>query len=433
MTIQRKHWLWMVVATAAAFCFTPGAMAKQAGGGTLTNNVTVNYEDANGSAYSASDSVTVTLNTIFGVAWTNETAQRLVDAGTATTTTTDEVAATLTNVGNAPDTPEVISARTSGTIAGATHTYNYSRDFGPNGATGLTSWTNAETTGVNPSMYVLGIDETAGTGGVISGVGTGAAVIQLFDSSSVTQFDMITIDGVVYEVAAVDAGGANTITVDDTTDNLVNNDTHIPDDGLIHQQLRFFRTGQVGTLTPGTDTQEDHDFDWQATDENGTGTQVDTVADALYIAVVGPLLEIEKYVRNTSAASGGGASCASITMNSNTYFANCTGADRVDAEEGDVLEYLVFIQGGDGKFTTTCFPGQAQAGNCASVSRNTQLTDVLPDFTTLQSSASNHPGIYTTNCASGGGAPTFGLSPDWTDVAADLFTDPFPGFVRPAC
>lgn len=402
MKMQHKHWLWIVVATATAFCVAPGAMAKQAGGGTITNSVTVNYEDANTTAYSANDSVDVAIVALYGVAWSDESAKRVLDAATQTTLVSNVVAATLTNTGNATDAgggaggADVAFALTSGAnITGANFTYQYAEDFGPGGGPTLTAWT----TGDDIDMYVHGIDETAGGGdGVVSGEGTATAVIQLFDTTGVSVNDMISINGTQYEITAVNV---NQITVDDTANNLVAGAGNVAADGLVHQQVRFFvhtNTGveHIGTLpTDGSDTHETHVWLWTATDQGGTGTPVLTTTNQLSIAVLGPVVSINKYARNLGpsgeAGSGGGGTCTSVTIGGNAYFADCTGANRVNTEPGDTIEYVVVVESGSGKTPSgaTCGAGEAAENPtqlCASSAHQFRVSDPLANFTTPVSS-----------------------------------------------
>ncbi len=361
------------------FALATPAFGAATGGSVLVNSVAVDYQNASGAAMTqVTASVNVTITQVYSLVWQNYGANLVVDTGS--TLAPDGMTVELRNAGNGTHNVVQIDSNhansSHGTNIGNALTY----ECDVNGSTfGTTCFAG------NFEIFAFGIDEAQG---VISGAGTGTAVIALTADlvAQIAVGDTADVNGTQYNVVAIDAA-QDRVTLDDTGNTLSGDIA--AGDGILHEVINFRIYNTVGSLpTTGAVFQEDHVFFFRATDDQTVPVDYDTAPGTGFfeIAVVGPGISMTKYVRNdTQNAAGTGAGCAGneLTIGTTTYSDTSQANCDLFAVANDAIEYVIQIQNAPARATTACGTGEANAGNCAGPASAVTLQDDFPAYTTL--------------------------------------------------
>ncbi len=361
------------------FALASPAFGAATGGETLSNAVTVNYQNVNGDAMTAATAtVDVTITQVYSLVWQNYGANSIEASGS--TLAAAGMVVQLRNAGNGTHQVVTIDTNHANSSHGANigNTLTYQCDV--NGAAfGTTCFAG------NFEIFSFGIDEAQG---VIGGAGTANAEFAVTADlvAQVVIGDIIDINGTQYAVTALNAG-TDRIQVDDTGATLVAD--IIGGDGIAHEVINFQIFGTVGSLpASGAVFQEDHRFFFRATDDQTVPVDYDTAPASGFfeIAVVGPGISMSKYVRNFTNANSTGACSDSFVYNLNTYFNTnplIPGDCVVEAVALDSLDYVIQIQNAPTRAATACGTGEANAGNCAGAATAVTMEDDFPAYTDL--------------------------------------------------
>ncbi len=362
------------------FALASPAFGAATGGETLTNAVTVNYDNANGdNMLAVTATVDVTITQVYSLVWQNYGANLVEDSGS--TLPAAGMVVQLRNAGNGTHQVVTIDNNHVNSSHGANigNTLTYQCDV--NGAAfGTTCFAGSF------EIFSFGIDEAQG---VIGGGGTANAEFAVTADlvAQVVIGDTIDINGTQYIVTAINAG-TDTIQVDDSGGTNLAADI-AAGDGIAHEVINFQIFGTVGSLpNTGLVFQEDHQFFFRATDDQTAPVDYDTAPASGFfeIAVVGPGISMSKYVRNSTNANNTGACSDSLVYNGQTYFnthPTTPGDCVVEAVALDNLDYVIQIENATGRVTTACGTGEANVGNCAGPATAVTMADDFPAYTTL--------------------------------------------------
>lgn len=316
------------------------AQADTAAGTTLTNSVSVSYDDAGGTAQTpVTDSVDVTVALVPSVAWSNIPAGQATNSGTALPAAYD---ITLTNTGNGSDTYTVTSPQAT-TCAGTLTDH---------------SFTTANTT--------LGATVSAGAG--VFGGGVTTIPVSNLTLADFTVGDDVRIGANTYRVETgttatslvVNDSATGTGTADASAD-VAAAGVQIGETAVVN-----FGGGTAGDLSGAASCTHDHVL--TATGEDNvanplltTNTQATATAASFSTTVNGALVTVNKFVRNVTTP-GRIAAAATPDFAWDTLDYHATG--EVLANPGEILEYAVVVR---------------NAG--AGLSTDIIFQDTLPTFT----------------------------------------------------
>lgn len=462
MTILNNKMIRTVFAI-GALLFANSSLALIQGGTNIENTVEVNYSDAGGvTVYTATDTVTVQVREILEFEWRNYTSGLDIDAGddaTYSTETSPALVLDLANIGNASDSLTIYPYYdTAALLGGSLNTlavYECTGDgtVTDNGVVGddlscVTALTfNADNAGVD--SFAFGIDDAAVTN-TWDATGTSAENVTIpittgLDDTTpeIVAGDLVIFDDgtTVYEVIAVfedeSIGGDEDYIVVDNHDGAL--DVTIP--GLVQEVQRFKWYGDMPTLdTTDGDTHINLVFEMDAkdsdaeaadgvsadedfctgdascadsgTDNSDLDDRVDTDADAMTIAVLGPDITITKYVGPTtttpaSLTTVGQCDTRDFDGSGATYdfygdHSGVASCEVQDIEDDEVLRYVLSVNnragGLDSPLDTArdisnihvtsggndCFT--AAANTCVGRAFEVVITDTYPELTTLNTS-----------------------------------------------
>jgi uncharacterized repeat protein (TIGR01451 family) len=316
------------------------AQADTAAGTTLTNSVSVSYDDAGGTSQTAvTDSVDVTVALVPSVAWSNTPTGQTTNSGTALPGSYN---ITLTNTGNGSDTYTITSAQTT-TCGAALTDHGFTASDTTLGATvssGAGVFGGGVTTipvsNLTLTDFAIGNDVLIGTNTYSVAAGTTATSLVVEDSATGT--------GTADASADVTAAG---VQIGETA-------------------VVSFGGGTAGNLTGVASC--DHVHVLTATGEDSatnplltTNPQASANATAFNTTVEGALVTVNKFVRNvTTPGRIVAAATADFTWDALAYHATA----EVMANPGEILEYVVVVR---------------NAG--AGLSTDIIFQDTLPTFT----------------------------------------------------
>lgn len=349
----------LAILVMSAMLMPGSAHANTAAGTTVTNSVTVDYDDAGGNAQTqVTASVDVTVSLVGGVSWGAAPAGQNANSAAALPAA---YTITLQNTGNGSDTFTITdgTSESSGNLTAGSFTVTPDEDGG--------------TAGVQVILF----------GTVSSGAGVFAAGETTIPVGNLTLGDLVVgttqvdIGGTLFTVAA--GSGANQLVVTGDASALVGGA------GVqIGEVATLTYNGTVGTLTgAGPET---HDHDLTATGLAQDGNAAATATSATWQTTVsGAVLTVAKYVRNASNASGNPGAGGTL-INGSTYY---TTAEGVTGNPGDTLEYAVVITNTGGGLAT-----------------DVRFNDTLSSFTTYVAASTqldtNGDGTYDVAVGSGG-------------------------------
>ncbi len=336
-----KTVLAMLALLAAGVFIVPGtAQANTAAGTTITNSVTVDYDDAGGTPQTqVTASVDVTVSLVGGVAWGTAPAGQGTGSGSALPSA---YSITLQNSGNGSDTFTITDNTTESSVNLSAGSFTVSPD-------------ESAAAGVQITLF----------GTVSSGAGVFAAGVTTIPAGNLTVADLVVgttqvdIGGTLFTVAA--GSTATQLVVTGDASGLVGGA------GVqIGEVATLTYNGTAGTLSGGT-TSATHDHNLTATglaqDGNAAAAATSTTWQTTVSAGV---LTVTKYVRNVDNNNGNASGVGGTTINGGTdtfYTGGVTG------NPGNTLEYAVVI-------TNT------GAGNATDV----VFVDTLSGFTTYTTS-----------------------------------------------
>ena len=320
----------------------PGiAQANSAAGSTITNSVTVDYDDAGGTPQTqVTASVDVTVSLVGGVAWGAAPADQGTGSGAALPSA---YSITLQNTGNGSDTFTITDNTTESSVNLTAGSFTTTPDE------------DGGTAGVQITLF----------GTVSSGAGVFAAGVTTIPAGNLTVADLVVgttqvdIGGTLFTVAA--GSTATQLVVTGNASGLVGGA------GVqIGEVATLTYNGTAGTLSGGT-TSATHDHNLTATGLAQDGNAAATATSATWQTTVSAgVLSVAKYVRNVSNANGntGGVGGTAVNGGADTFY---TGG--VTGNPGDTLEYAVVIT-------------NSGAGNATDV----VFVDTLSGFTTYTTS-----------------------------------------------
>ena len=321
------------------------AQANTAAGVTLTNSVTVDYNDAGGTAQpQETATVDVTVDHLPSAAWGTVPADQTANSGG---TLPGAYSITLTNTGNGSDTYTLTESSVDAcTVAGTLTNDAFALTPTPTtlGATVISSVT---------STTEFGVPDDSNTADSIT--------------RDIEVGDMVLINGDVVEIATVTENSpAGTTTI--TLASALSAAPSVGDQVGEQISVSLGANGAAGTISgAGATSVCTHTHTLNAAGSTATGGNTETDQDsATFITTVeGVTLAVAKFVRNvTTPAKNTGA--AAITYAGEDYFA--TGA--VSGNPSETLEYLVVITNSSG-------------GDASGV----EFNDTLPNFTTYVASS----------------------------------------------
>jgi hypothetical protein len=308
--------------------------ASTAANTTITNIVTVNYEDAANQAQTPETaSVDITVSLVASIPLVSSPA----DVGPTTENTAVNLVYTITSTANGLD------------------TYNFTSVDTPSGMDANAGFTT-------PSITTLG-----GTTLAAAASASDTFIVVPYDGASdnnvngIIDGDTIVVNGVTYTVGTIDEAGT-----------LSNNTVQIPitDVGgisaadivgqIVGEQDTVTVTVTTDSITTGTSgTHSVVTTATSATAPNPAGLQ----STATVITVERPVLVINKYVRNTTNAAANPGGVGDYVFDGVDWFA--TG---VNGATNDVMEYLIVVDNSG--------VGSKQANNIV-------ISDPIPQFTTF--------------------------------------------------
>lgn len=322
--------------------------ASTAANTTVTNTVSVFYKDATAAQnYSGTATATFTVSLLAA-------APTIVVAPTAQntseTTSGIEIQYTVTANANGADAyafalnPIVAGTNLTAATADAYSLVSASGVFNPTtGALTLGGTTLAAPLATNATTLTVPWDgEVAGTNTAVNGLVAG---------------DIIVLDGAEYTIASIDNSAAVVATNNYTVITLATAyaGTALPVGTIVGERAVIKLSFTSGTLQNGAST-EDYTIAPVVTYSSLTVT-----ATTATVTVQRPTLAINKYVRNTTTPVAG---TGDITVAGATFYSS-----GVNGKPGDVMEYLIHIDN--------------TVGTGASKATNIVVSDVLPEFTTI--------------------------------------------------
>ncbi|MBQ0753601.1 MAG: hypothetical protein KBT87_02520 [Gammaproteobacteria bacterium] len=321
---------YLGAALLAGSVFVPTALyASTAANTTISNTVTVNFDDASGNAQTAVvASVSFSVNLVASAPIVSAPA----DVNPATESTLYNLVHSLTSTANGPDTYNISGASVDSNMDG-------SATFGGDATIVLGATTLAADFAAGVTTITVPFDGTddgvvnglaAGDLIVIDPTGTGEpAVIDSIDESTGAATNVVTITLTAATVNAATAG----ITIGETA-----------------STTTTVTTNTVTTPPSGTHTVT-------VTYTSAADAGVTATDDTVY-TVVRSALTVTKYVRNATTANGTGTS---IAFGGETYYDS-----GVNGNPGETMEYLIVIENP---------PTYADAQNIV-------VSDPIPQFTT---------------------------------------------------
>lgn len=335
-----------------AFMLPNEAQANTAAGTVLTNSVTVDYDDAGGTPQTQiTDSVSVTVSLVGGVAWGAAPAGQIAGSGALLGLS---YAITLSNTGNGSDSFTIIDNTTESSVNLTAGTFTMIPDE------------DGGTAGVQLILF----------GTVSSGAGVFAAGVTTIPVGNLTLGDLVAgtttvdINGTTYTVAAGSTATSLVVTGDASAD--------VPGTGVQVGEVATLTynnttTDTVGTLSGGTATAT-HDHTLDATGLALGGNASATATSAVWQTTVNaPVLTVTKYVRNVFNASGNTGGVGATAVNGATYYTS-----GVTGNTGDTLEYAVVV-----------------ANTGVAAASNVVFADTLSGFTTYVTSVASTTQVDT--------------------------------------
>ena len=332
---------------------TGHALASTAANTTITNTVTVNYDDASGNAQAPE-----TASVSFSVNLVASAPQVSVPADfSATESTTYDLDYTLTGTANGPDTYDITNASSDTTMDGAP-------GFG--GATTVTlgGTTIASAVALNDTTITVPYD--GADDGDVNGLVVGDFIV--IDPTGTAE--LVEITGIDESTGAA----SNTVTLTIDSDSGTGGNQGVTSAHgvalIIGEQATVTVTITTDTVTAGNPSGT-HVVTTTFTSQDDPGVSVDGAN--VTVTVNKAQLTVTKYVRNvTTAANNPGAADITIPIGAtNTdFFASGVSAEPGSADgttPGDTLEYLVVVENP---------AGFAQADNII-------VSDPIPGFTSL--------------------------------------------------
>jgi hypothetical protein len=338
---------------AAAVLVAPSALyASTAANTTVTNTVTVFYQDANAAQnYSeqASAQFAVSLLAAAPSVTASPTAQNTSE------TTTVEIDYTVTANANGADgySFDLASAITAGTNVSAATAASYSL-VGTGGelAAGvltLGGTTLAAALATNDTTIEVPWDgEIAGTNTAVNNLIAG---------------DTIVLDGAEYIIDSISNTGADALTNNRSAITLTTAylGANLPVGTIIGERAVIKLSFDTGSLQNSAVTEDYTVAPEISFSDSGTFTPSDAT-----VTVQRPLVAVSKYVRNsTTASTGSGGSVTVVTPSGTATYYN----SGVSGKPGDVMEYLIHVD-------NTVSTGASKAQNII-------LSDALPEFTSI--------------------------------------------------
>lgn len=299
---------YLGAALLAGSVFVPTALyASTAANTTISNTVTVNFDDASGNAQTAVvASVSFSVNLVASAPIVSAPA----DVNPATESTLYNLVHSLTSTANGPDTYNISGASVDSNMDG-------SATFGGDATIVLGATTLAADFAAGVTTITVPFDGTddgvvnglaAGDLIVIDPTGTGeSAVIDSIDESTGAATNVVTITLTAATVNAATAG----ITIGETA-----------------STTTTVTTNTVTTPPSGTHTVT-------VTYTSAADAGVTATDDTVY-TVVRSALTVTKYVRNATTANGTGTS---IAFGGETYYDS-----GVNGNPGETMEYLIVIE-----------------------------------------------------------------------------------------
>lgn len=326
---------YLSAALLAGSVFVPTALyASTAANTTISNTVTVNFEDAGGNAQTAvTASVSFTVNLVASAPIVSAPA----DVSPTTESTSYNLVHTLTSTANGPDTYNISSGSVDTNMDGAP-------TFGGDATIILGATTVAADFLAGVTAITAPFDGTddgavnglaAGDTIVIDPTGTAeTAVITSIDESTGAATNTVTIT----LVAATTGGASAGVTIGEsasTTTTVTTNTVTAPPSGSHNVTVTYTSAANAGV----------------------------TATDSSLYTVVRSALTVTKYVRNDTTANGAGTS---TVFGGQTYYAS-----GVNGNPGETMEYLIVIENPAGY-------GDAQ---------NIVVSDPIPQFTTYSANS----------------------------------------------
>ncbi|WP_455209541.1 hypothetical protein [Kaarinaea lacus] len=345
-----------IIGFVATTVFVQGtAFATTAANTVITNQATVNYDDANGNAQGAINaSVNVTVNLVEAAPALNAPGDQTTFSGTAV-----DYTYTITTNANGPDTYN-LSAADNTPQTGITGNTLEIRDAAGGGGSVIASVTLAATsvaTAVGPiadgANQQIDVPNDGTAGGGLNGFTGGETIIINNWAFSVVSVDNDNATGTSQMTIQNNSGAARSLTV-----------------GMLiaEQQTFYLRDTPTANADGSTVTNT-------LTATDGTNPSTDDTVTTVNIV---PSLTVTKYVRNISNATNGGGNC--ITVDTGLGAGSVQYCDgTATGEPGDTLEYVIEIVNG------------ASAGEATDV----VISDPVPAFTTQTGNIALDPGTGT--------------------------------------
>jgi len=346
MTLQQSAHSWKLKGIGAALLIAMGTtlttqplQADTAAGTVLTNSVTVDYNDAGGTAQTQlTASVDVTVALVPVVAWgAAPTGQTTSSGGTLPAT----YSINLTNVGNGSDsyniTDTTIQTCTVGALSAESFAFTTPLTLGATVTAAAASFDGVDTT--IPVSNLVVADFADGDTVVISDGATTFTVVGA--KVSATQLAVSGDQTAAFNAAGLQVGE--------------------------RVSYSYGATGTAGTLSGGATTcDHEHTLTADGTQAaaNGGNAETQDSVNGWVTTVNGVTLAVAKYVRNVTTASRNTGAVA-VTYGGVDYY-----AAGVLGNPGETLEYLVVITNGS-------------AGDSTGV----EFNDTLPEFTTYTTSS----------------------------------------------
>ncbi|MGD8567019.1 MAG: hypothetical protein PVJ39_02855 [Gammaproteobacteria bacterium] len=358
-----------VSASLAAFALTMvffqgTAFATTAANTIISNQATVNYDDANGNAQSAVNaSVDVTVNLVEATPSLSTPANQTTFSGTAV-----DYTYTITTNANGPDTYN-LSAGDNLPQAGITGNSLEIRDTAAGGGSIIASVTLAATsvataTGAiaNGASLQVDVPNDGANDGTLNGFSGGETII-VDQGGNNWAFSVVSIDndaatGTSQMTIQNNSGGSATLTVG----------------MLIAEQQTFYLYETASANVDGSTVTN--------TLTAGDGVTANTTDDTITTVNIAPSLTVTKYVRNITAGDPGAGNCITVDTGLDGAGAKqyCDGTTTtVTGNPGDILEYVIEVANG------------ASAGEATDV----VISDPVPAFTTQTGNIALDPGTGT--------------------------------------
>jgi len=349
----------------ASIAFVQGtAFATTAANTVITNQATVNYDDAAGNAQSSINaSVNVTVNLVEAAASLSAPANQTTFSGTAI-----DYTYTITTNANGPDTYN-LSAADNLPQAGITGNTLEIRDTAGGAGSVIASVDLAATSVAtaagpiaNGASLQIDVPNDGTAGGGLNGF-TGGETIIVDQGGNNWLFSVVSVDN-------DNASGTSQMTIQNNSGGSVSLTVGM----LIAEQQTFYLYETATANADGSTVTN------TLTATDGTNPATDDTTTTVNIV---PSLTVTKYVRNISNNTNGGGNC--ITVDTGLGAGSVQYCDgTANGEPGDTLEYVIEIVNG------------ASAG----VATDVVISDPVPAFTTQTGNIALDPGTGTwTNVA----------------------------------